>query len=151
MANAVKWGQGLAATVQTVLSTELNSLANGAYTNAGTAFDNANASNLNTYGWLELNVTFGSAPTDKSTIDIYMLKAMDGTNYEDGSSSVRPAGASLVASIDLRNSTSAQKRASGMFVMPPSPVKFLAYNGSGQAFPASGSTVKLFMAYDEVK
>lgn len=147
MASAVKWAT--ISSASTVLSTELNSLGNGSRSNAGTEYDNA--TNKNQWGWVQLDATFGSNPTDRKTIDIYMVKALDGTNYEDGSSSVRPAGATWVASVDTIASTSAQKRTSNRFEIPPTKVKFIAENNCGVAFPASGSTVKLFTSNDEIQ
>lgn len=126
----------------TFLSTELNSLANGSAA-LGAEFDNA--TNL----WpfldvLELNVTFGSNPTAGNTIDIYLVPAPDGTNYDDNQS----ISSMYIGGFPLRATTSAQKvallpgLAQVKFVLPPLKVKLRAVNNSGVAFPASGSTIK---------
>lgn len=148
MANAIKW-EALLSDRSTVLTTELNSLGNTSRTNAGSAIDNG--TNLDRYGFLELNVTFGSAPSAGGYVALYMVTALDGTNYDDGSSSVDPGTHTLVTTIPLRATTNAQKLHSVRFELPPCPIKFILENRSGQAFPASGSTVKLFTVNEEVQ
>ena len=136
-----------AAAITTVLSTELNALANSAAALGG-EYDNSAA--LNLFGMLELNVTFGSAPTAGNTVDVYIIPAPDGTNYDDA---VTGAGGSAPAScyaggFPLRAVTTAQRVPLGLgqqgyVPLPPTKFKLLAVNKSGVAFPASGSTIKL--------
>jgi len=134
-----------AASISTVLSTELNSLANNAAA-LGTEYDNS--SNLYLWATFELNVTFGSAPTAGNTVDLYIIPAPDGTNYDDnttGASGAAPS-TSYVGGFPLRAVTSAQKVPLGVVRrvdLPPTKFKIFVVNGSGQAFPASGSTVKM--------
>lgn len=132
-----------------VLSTELNSLADGSRTNAGTEVDNS--TNLDQYGKVEINVTFGSAPSAGAYVDLHAVTAPDGTNYEDGSSSVDPGSHTMVARIPVRATTSAQRLMSRVFPLEPAKTKFILVNQTGQAFPASGSTVELFSSNDEVQ
>lgn len=141
MANAVQW-QGAWTSRSNVLSTELNSLADGSRTNAGTEVDNS--TNLDQYGKLEINVTFGSNPDAGATVQLHMVTAPDGTNYEDGSSSADPGSHTLVDVIPVKASTSAQRLMSRLIPLQPAKTKFILYNDTGQAFPASGSTVELF-------
>lgn len=148
MANAVLW-QAAFVDRSNILSTELNNLANAAYTNAGTEI--ANQTNLDQYGKLELAVTFGSAPAAGGYINIYMLTAPDGTNYEDGSSSVVPESRTFVCQIGVRAVTAAQRLTTPLFMLLPAKTKFILENKSGVAFPASGSTVKLYTSNDEVQ
>lgn len=126
------------ATLANVLSTELDSLANGSATAAGTAYDNT--TNLDLWADFVLDVTFASNPTAGSTIDLYLIPSVDGTNYAD--SAVLPASY-LVGSFVLRAVSTAQKVALLRVPLLPGKAKFAAVNNSGQAFPASGSTVKL--------
>lgn len=134
-----------AASIATVLSTELNSLANNAAA-LGTEYDNS--SNLYLWATFELNVTFGSAPTAGNTVDLYIIPAPDGTNFDDnttGASGAAPS-TSYVGGFPLRAVTSAQKVPLGVvrrIDLPPTKFKVFVVNGSGQAFPASGSTVKM--------
>lgn len=148
MANAIKW-EALLSDRSTVLTTELNALANDARTNAGSAIDNG--ANLDRFGWLELNVDFVSAPSAGGYCAIYMVTALDGTNYDDGSSSVDPGAHTWILSIPVRADTAAQRLHGQRFELPPCPVKFILENKTGQAFPASGSTLELFTGNEEVQ
>ena len=141
MANLIQWGAA-PNSEGSVLSTELNSLADGSRTNAGTEVDNS--ANLDTYGMLEMNVTFGTAPDADGYVALYMITAPDGTNYSDGSSAATPGADTWVLNIPVRAVTSAQRKVTKVFTLPPSKLKFILENRSGQAFPASGSTVELF-------
>jgi len=127
----------------------LNSLADGSRTDAGTEVNNS--TNLDQYGWVEVNATFGTAPDSDGYIALYMAKALDGTNYEDGSSSIDPGDHTWLLNIPVRATTSAQLLMSGRFELPPCKVKFILENQAGQALPASGSTVELFTCNDEVQ
>ncbi len=134
-------------TIQTLLSTELNSLANN-YGAIGVEFDNAAGL------WLRasflLAVTFGSNPTAGNTCDLYLIPALDGTNYADytsGASGYAP-GSCLVGSFPLQAKTTIHRvplgvGQSGAIELPPSKFKLLLINKSGVAFPSSGSTVTM--------
>ncbi len=146
MASSIKYE---AAAIASLLTTELNSLANGSGAIASAGYDNA--TNLYLYGFFELNVTFGSNPTAGSTVDLYLIPAADGTNYDDGAGGASPVApvTTYAGSFPLRAVTTAQKVSLGgpggpsLIPLPPVPFKALLVNGSGQAFPASGSTLKM--------
>jgi hypothetical protein len=144
LATSLEWE---IASITTVLSTELNSLANGSYTAAGSAYDNT-PGGTNNYLWgsFELAVTFGSNATASTTVDLYASPTLDGTNYMDAPSSTNPATDLFVGSFICR-ATTAHRMSIGTIQnpvrLPPFSVKFYAKNGSGQAFPASGSTIKM--------
>jgi hypothetical protein len=148
MANAIKW-EAAWNSRGNVLTTQLNSLADGSRTAAGAEI--SNQTNLDQYGKLELNVTFGSVPGTGAYVAIYQVTAPDGTNYEDGSSSVDPGMHTCIARIPVRGTTSAQRLMSPVFQLQPAKTKYLLENQAGQAFPASGSTVELFTSNDEVQ
>jgi hypothetical protein len=131
----------------TVLTTELNSLASSARSNAGTEV--ANQTNKDKYGIVELTVTFGSAPSAGALVNVYMVTAPDGTNYEDGSSSSDPGMHTHVATVALKATTSAQRVSSAMFPLKPLKTKFILENRTSQAFPSSGSQVKLYTGNEE--
>ena len=134
-------------TIQTLLSTELNSLANN-YAALGVEFDNA------TGLWLKasfiLTVTFGSNPTAGNTCDLYLIPALDGTNYGDytsGASGYAP-GNCYIGSFPLQAKTTIHRLPLGVgqqgaIELPPSKFKVLLINKSGVAFPSSGSTVQM--------
>jgi hypothetical protein len=132
----------------TILTTELNSLTDTSRTAVGSEINNG--SNKDQYGKVEVQVTFGSNPNATGYLELYAVTAPDGTNYEDGSSSVDPGPHRLVAYIPVRATTSAQRLTSPIFGLEPSKTKFILRNKSGQAFPSSGSTVKLYTTNDEV-
>lgn len=136
-----------AAAITTLLSTELNALANNAGA-LGVEYDNA--TNDYIYGLFELAATFGSNPTAGNTVDLYIIPAPDGTNYDDataGASGAAPATC-YAGGFPLRAVTSAQKVPLGLGLaggipLPPCKFKIFLLNKSGVAFPASGSTVKM--------
>lgn len=134
-----------AGSITSIMTTELNSLADNAAA-IGAEFDNSTG--LWLFGLFELNVTFGTGPTAGSTVDLYIIPAPDGTNYDDavtGASGSAPS-TSYVGGFPLRNVTSAQKVPIGVarrIELPPVKFKAFVINRSGQSFPSSGSTVKL--------
>ena len=135
------------AAITSLATTELNSLANNAGA-LGAEYDNA--TNDYIFGLFELNVTFGSAPTAGNTVDLYLIPAPDGTNYDDaitGAAGSAPATA-YAGGFPLRAVTTAQKiplglGAQGYIPLPPTKFKVFVVNKSGVAFPASGSTIKM--------
>ena len=130
----------------TVLGTELNALDDAERSAAGTEVDNA--TNKDRWGKLELAVTFGANTDAGSYVEIYMVTAPDGTNYDDGSDSVDPGAHKLVDRIPLRETTA--YRVTGRTIpLEPAKTRFLLLNASGQAFPASGSTVTLYTTNEE--
>ena len=143
--------KGKAGSIVSLATTELNSLANNAGA-LGAEYDNA--TNLYLYGQFELNVQFGSSPTAGNTVDLYIIPAPDGTNYDDavtGASGSAPASC-FAGGFPLRAVTSAQKVPLGVGLTGPVPLpltKFKAFllNKSGQAFPSSGSTLKMVPSY----
>jgi hypothetical protein len=146
MATSLEWEVG---STVTVLGTELNSLATGSYTAAGTAYDNTpGGANNYTDATFELNVTFGSNATVNTTVDLYAAPAVDGgtTNYADAPSATNPAPDIFVGSFICR-ATAAHHMTIGDInnpvKLPPFSQKFYAKNGAGVAFPATGSTIKM--------
>ena len=126
----------------TVLGAELNALASAWRSAAGTEIDNA--TNKDMFGQLELQVTFGTAPSAGGYVEIYMINALGGTDYEDGSNTVDPGAHKLIDRIPVRAVTTPQRLTGRVLTLNPAKTKFLLSNGSGQAFPASGSTLTLY-------
>lgn len=149
MPNVINW-EAANSTPSTVLSTELNSLADNTITAVGTEVDNS--TNLDKYGWLEINVTFGTAPSDTNPfLAIGMVSAPDGTNYESSFVTGFTDQKNPLLIVPVRKVTSAQRLIAGPFKLPPHKIKFQLDNQTGQAFPASGSTVELFNNNDELQ
>lgn len=136
-----------AGSIQTLASTELNSLAAAARA-LGAEYDNSASGNLYLFGLFELNVTFGTAPTAGTLVSVYIIPAPDGTNYDDGSASVAPPTTSFVGGFPVRAVTTAQKIMlrtgfAQLIPLPPTKLKVIVQNDTNQAFPATGSTVKM--------
>lgn len=131
-----KWLRG---TIATLLSAGLNSLANNGLA-LSSAFDNGTA--LDLQGELELVVTYGSAPTANTGCAVWLLRNVDGTNYEDGSDSVTPARAPDLV-FPLRAVTTGQRIILPVTIPPGSWKALLKNDGTGQAMAASGNTLKL--------
>jgi hypothetical protein len=127
-------------TAVTLLDTALNSLANN--TNVL-----ASASSLGTdLGFtkceLELLVSYGSAPGANTSCLVWLLREVDGTNYEDGGASVTPLRVPD-AIFSLRVVTGAQR----IIVEADLPAgnfrALLRNDATGQAMASSGNTLKI--------
>lgn len=131
--------------VATLMSTELNSLATNTAAVASSAFNNVQGGGGGdgyTLCDLELVVTFGTSPAASTGISVWFLGQPDGTDYEDGSSSVTPARLPD-AVFPVRAVTTAQ-RIVRRIAIPPGTWKALALNdGTGQALAATGNTLKI--------
>jgi hypothetical protein len=148
MPSPVKW-ESAYADRGSALTTELNSLANDARSDAGSEL--ANHTNLDQYAKAELTTTFGSAPSAGGYVALYAVVASDGTNYEDGSSSADPGNHRWLCNIPVRATTSAQRIASPLFPLEPAKTKFLLLNKTGQTMASSGSVLKVFTTNDEAQ
>ncbi len=142
--SAIKWET--ASAESSLMTTVLNSLANNNISAAGTEY--VNAANLNTRGWLKLNVTFGSAPSDNNpTVDVWI--AQDASNAEYDSAPVSGGtdqGHMLLLRIPVRKVTTAQIITVPIpGYLPPHDFKLYLDNQTGVAFPASGSTLKMYV------
>jgi len=146
MASAVKW-EAVWTSRGTVLTTELNSLANGAYSAVGTEIDNS--VNLDQYGKAEIYL--GSlSPAAGAYVQLHMNTAPGGTNYEDVPAAANPANHTVVAVIPLNTTATSVKRVmTPMFVMQPAKTKFVLYNAAGVALAATTNTVTLYTTNDE--
>lgn len=130
-----------------MLSSELNALANGSgvtqATGTNAAYDNS--ANLAFWADFEIAITFGVAPAADAAIELYLVPAFDGTNYEttvDGASPVVDLN-SLIGVFDCMAVTTAQRRLIRSVPLPITPFKLYLLNRSGQAFPATGTVVRM--------
>jgi hypothetical protein len=127
--------------ISTVMSTELNALA----ASTGKAISSAisNATNLDLFDDLELTVTFASAPVVGTVVELYLLPSLDaGTTYADGSTTVLPQASLFVGGFAVRAVATLQRMILRGVALPPGSFKYLVQNTTGQAFPATGSTLE---------
>lgn len=126
-----------------VLTTELDALANNAYSAPGPAYDNG--VNLNRFAMAEFFGPTGTAPTVDTTLDLFAIPAPGGTNYGDGGSTVKPAAAYYCGSFQLRAVNTDQRIMTPIFELPPCKVKFVLFNNAtGQALDATNNTVNIY-------
>lgn len=143
----VKWS-GSPTSRGTVLTTELNSLGNGAFCSVGSAYDNT--SNLDEWFWFDL-VLASLNPTAGAYVNIYAVPSLDGTNYADAPSSTNPGNHMLVATLSITTGSAAKRQMSLFpFLLPPGKWKFVIKNGTGVSFGASSNTLTLYSANESV-
>lgn len=146
--SVVKWNAALQSR-GTVLTTQLNTLANGAFSAAGSAYDNT--SNLDRWGWVEFAGGGSITPTAGATLYVYMIHAPGGTNYDDPASATQPGTHQLVAVLSLQTGAHTVRAISTVpFALPPSNVKFVLKNSAGVALTASGNTLTLYTGNESV-
>ena len=88
-----------------------------------------NASNLDDTMDIELAFTPETAPDANVVFYIFILTSIDGTNYEDGSTSVLPIKVPVV-SVPCRAVTSAHKMSATGIPIPPQKFKLLVWNAT---------------------
>lgn len=146
MSNKVTWS-GAPVSRGTGLTTELNSLADGAYSAIGTEFDNT--TNLDQYG--QAHIHLGSlSPAAGAFVQLFLVQEIAAT-YENEPKSTNPGGQMSVAvcSVDTAAS-SAKEIATPLFAIPPGKFKLVLLNKCGVALNASGNTVTLYTTDDQV-
>lgn len=139
-------------TATTLLSTEFNSLANGSNTSAGSAVNNVQATaNLNGYTRAKIELylaAYSGTPSANTSINVWFLRTVDGTNYEDGSSSVTPARNPDVV-IPVNATASGPQRIIRECFLPVGSFKPLAKNTIGISLAGSGNTLKILPNTDQ--
>jgi len=147
MPNAVLW-QAAPTSRSTGLSTELNSLADAAFSGVGSAFDNTS----NGDQWAAVDIVLASlTPVAPAYLSLYLVQSIDGTTYEDAPSSTNPGTHMVVATVLVTTGAAAKRIMSPWFRIPPGKFKFVLLNKAGVALGASGNTVTLYTDNDEVQ
>lgn len=149
-----------AGTFTSILTTELNSLANGSVTLAsvngnGGVFNNqygtSGAGQIG--GWplttIELRLAaIASNRTANGGVNVWLLRSLDGITYETGSNTIAPIrNVNVVLATDA---TSNAYTVSQDIALPPGQWKPIAQNETGVAFAASGNTLNISPYSDQV-
>jgi hypothetical protein len=135
MPNALYWTTPAA--IQTPIGTGLNSLANNARVVSGTM-----TVTREQYADAELLVTFPVTPSTNGYVSLYVMPTLDGTNFADGDATLGPAANMQVGTFAPQASTSAQRLVIRQIVLPAVNYRWLLWNRAGQAFAASGNTLR---------
>lgn len=120
---------------QSMLTTELNSLANAGVSSLGSEWDNTSSRYVQVAG----EVYLGSlTPTTGGYIQVYLIAAPDGTNYGD------IVTANVIAKAYLSTSTGAKRYTFENVPLGPWKYKCALENRTGVTLASSGNTVKLW-------
>jgi len=123
----------------TALSSELDSLANDGLA-ISSAIDNSSDKKL----FVDIEVYLASVDLSSQpnpAIYVWLVARTDGTNFEDGGSSVEPARMPD-AIIPLREVNGAQRVFARMLMATPDQFKILVQNETGTVLASSSNTVK---------
>lgn len=134
---------GYLAAVLSLLTTELDGLANDTMSAGGTARDN---SALERAIWADFEFLAGGgfSPAAGAHIQVWLLRSLDGgTSYEDGSSAITPPRQPDVI-IPIRQGTTITPRAGRPgIILPPGHFTPIAKNKAGAGLPASGNVIRM--------
>ena len=132
MASKIKWSALNSAAVllnNDATSPTLKALANDALI-LGAEYDNS--TNKEQLAEFEFLVRCASAPSGAPYLEVFLVESFDGTNYEDGDGSTRPARpASFV--VPVRAVSTQQRIVVSGIPIPPAKFKALVVNKTGQA------------------
>lgn len=140
MANLGKWGN--LSSIVSLLTTELNSLANNTACAASSAI--ANQTNLDIYADIWLHLASWS-PVAPNYATLYILEAVDGSTYPSATGAVlrnQPSQILCTFPLDTTAAT-AQDVVVRNVLLPPGSFKLVFDNQSGATLNASGNTVKM--------
>lgn len=125
----------------TVMTTELNSLADDAMAITSTAVSNDAAAELHLFGDFRLYLAAqGSARASDANVQMWILPEVDGT-YPYGSASLEPQPELVVGSFTFDAATNARYAVLRDIPLPPSDYHIILKNNSGQALASSGNTL----------
>lgn len=144
----IRWGAY--DSIQTALSTGLDSLANGSLAISSAIDFTASGTDRKQYMDLEFNLaSIDLSSQADPAVFIWLLARTDGTNFEDGGTSTEPARAADKV-IPLRAVSAGQRVSARLLVTTPDQGKLLLKNATGVAFASSGSTLKYYTYGEEI-
>lgn len=136
--------KGYTAAAASVLTTELNSLADGSVTALSSEQDNG--TNLDSLADFVLDLASLTISSTSAFVSVYIVPTVDGTNYPDWTSGAvaNYHGQYHVGPILVKNVTAATARAELTRVpLPPGKFKVAVRNGVGAALAAASNTLKI--------
>ena len=151
MPNEIKWsalGTFTTAIAGAAVAPTLKALANAGI-KIGNEIDNATTAR-NMYADFDLLCKFQANPSVGGYIALYLVQAVDGTNYADGDDSTTPPTTALVGTFPVRAVTTAQRVALRHVLLPATKFKPMVVNLSGQAMTNTDDENFLsYRAYNE--
>lgn len=128
-------------TATTVLTTGLDSMANNANVLSSSVTLTSGEDGYR-FCEIELVATFSVAPTANTAFNVWLLREVDGSNWEDGGTSVTPTR--IPDAILTVRAVNTAQRLIAVADMPPGTFKVLIRNNAtGQALASSGNTLKV--------
>jgi len=129
-------------TAETVLSTELNSLANDGNKITTSALSNDASNERYLFADFKLALaTQGSARSSGANVELYIIPEVDGT-FAFGGDSLDPIG-HYKGGFSFDAATTAREQIAEGVKLPNSDFHVLLINKTGQALAASGNTLKM--------
>jgi hypothetical protein len=136
---SVKWEAG---SISTAMSTVLNSIADEANAISSEIDNTASVYLFNDVELYTAALAYAT-PASGAVVELYLVEALDGTNYEDGNASIDPPAANLVGVFNIRASNAAQRHVLRQIPIPPTKYKYVVINKTGVTLAASGNTLKV--------
>ena len=147
MVNAILWDAS--PSMISYLTTELNSLANATIV-VGAEIDLT--ASLKRFMSVELVIAEqGAARSAGAYVGIYIIYAVDGSNYDYGAVGTPPAPNKLVGTFALDAAVTARLLSLNGIMIHPFKCKLLVINQTGQAFAALGNTLKYGLYTEELQ
>lgn len=145
MSKTVLW-QGAWNSRGTLITTGFNGLSDpGNWTTLANCTQIDNSSNLDKWGKVVFSVSFPTGAAVGGCIVVYMVTAPDGTDYEDGGTSVDPGEHNIVAVVNVKPTvTGVQLLTSKIFPMQPAKTKFIVLNKADANMASTGNTMALY-------
>ena len=131
--------QGYEEAETTILSTELNTLGDGA-NKLSASFNNS--ADLFVFEDVEILVKSVTTPAADAHVKLYILLSVDGTNFADGTDSVDPADSNEVYTVLVAATAADQYHTFRGVILPPGFYKYLVMNEIGVSMAATLNTLK---------
>lgn len=147
MANAIKWSAVSSETKVINGDTTAPTLKNLANNSQKLGNEVDNTSGRNQYGDFDFRCKFGTGPSaTDARFDLYLVQAIDGSNYADGDDSVAPPGTAYAGAFPVRNVTTQQRVSLRGVRLPATKFKPLMINKTGQTTSNTDNENELYIA-----